>query len=319
VRLVGAAIVVLAVLVPASPMPAQGEGEAATITETGWWTRRPSPSAPAGGFEVANAPDGPLSVAALRILIEPGDLTQAILVLKEASGLGQDAAGIKVCLTTATWTAANGGPLSAAPRGDCNRSIDLKRDATTATWSAELLPLLSGQKGTASIVVVPGPDTVPLPVDPGFQVVVSGSQLLAASTPPSESTSSDSSSGATQSSGSGAIASDTSSGEGFQPASGDFASSYFPPASSTFGSVGGTPSINPSPLGAAATTSDSGQGGTTAALGDPTFQPVAAKAERGKPKPWRRLIWMVPLAILVGGLSTIARKQLRSVGSPLTA
>lgn len=163
------------------PMEIALAQSAASIVEIGWWTRNPNPSAAQeGGFEVARAPDGDFSVAALRIRVDATSLTKALLILNESGGVRQDGAALKVCATSAAWSAANPGPMSASPAPGCDRgNVQLQRDAVGTRWTGDISVLLSGPGSPLSVVVLPDPPAPnPLP-DPGFQIDFSNAQLAA--------------------------------------------------------------------------------------------------------------------------------------------
>jgi hypothetical protein len=62
----------------------------------------------------------------------------------------------------------------------------MQRDATALVWTADVLPLLSGVTGEASLMVVPGPPPAPLPAPAPFQVSFHSAELQAEGAPASE-------------------------------------------------------------------------------------------------------------------------------------
>jgi hypothetical protein len=299
----------------------------ATISETGWWSRTPGTTTPEGGFQIAKAPDGPQSVAALRVNVE-GEVSSALLILFETSGgYLQDGAVIEACPTTAPWTAAAGGPLEEAPASDCTNKLTLARNATIGSWTVDLAPLLQGATGPVSVVLTPGTATtvtppqppavpspvplvpvptappvpvpaVPAPVDPGFSVEFSRAELQTSET----SSSVDAPTPSPSSSGSGSIAS-----------SGDFDSgTSFAPTFTPTDSFAVTPSasVTPSRTNLPAATAQAapvGAGGVgTAASVESGLQPVAAS--RGAAPPWGRLLLLIPLSAVVGAVGTFGRR-----------
>ena len=121
----------------ASAPAARAQG--AAVVGVGWWTRQPAAGARNGGFQVANAPDGAYSEAALRVRVDSPSLTKAVLVLNEGGGLRQDSAAIQVCPTSSTWGQADPGSWDQAPQADCRRqAVKLDRNASQSTWSANV-------------------------------------------------------------------------------------------------------------------------------------------------------------------------------------
>lgn len=174
-RLAMAALVVVAAAALPRPEPA-GAQAGVSITDVGWWTRRPGASPlPPGGFEVAEAPDDDLSIAALRMR-STGRATRATLVLDEAGGTRQDMASLQVCATTTTWSASNPGAYEDRPVANCSSgAITLNR--TGSSWSANVLPLV-GSGATTSLVVLPATPSSGLPVD-SFQITFASARVEA--------------------------------------------------------------------------------------------------------------------------------------------
>lgn len=157
----------LAVLVVAL-VPTVASAQAASVEEVGWWTRRPvTADVPEGGFEVALAPDGALSVAAVRVRIT-GEVESAELRLVESGGFLQEAASLVVCGVVGAWEPASGGSFSEAPEADCERgAVRLERDADFGSWDGDVTSLLAG--GSPSLMVLPEPTSES--GQGGFQVV----------------------------------------------------------------------------------------------------------------------------------------------------
>jgi hypothetical protein len=297
----------------------------ASISDIGWWSRTPSTTTPAGGFQIAKGPDGDTSIAAVRIAID-GSLTQALLILSEtAGGFLQDSAVIDACPTVEPWTAAVAGALAEAPKGDCARKVPVERNATTGNWTIDLLPLIEPgasslavvlRPGAVTAVVAPTPPTipspapspvpvpavpaapvppVPTPVDPGFTIEFSKAEVFAGGPEaPSDSGPSGSASGTgTIASGGGTTT--------FAPTF-SFEDSF---ASTTdFASV--TPSRDALPA-ATPSVAASGAGGVgTAASVESGLQPVAASSGPGAP--WGRLLILVPLSFAIGAIGAGVRR-----------
>ena len=144
------AAVVLAVAPPAS----------ATVTATGWWTRSPTASAPEGGVAVANAPDGPLTVAAVAVDLGDG-VSSATLTLEQTGGAAPAGSQIVVCALSSTFTAAAGGPMEEAPATTCDRA-SVPLTASDTTWRANVGELVGDRSGTVALAIVPVAGSVSL-------------------------------------------------------------------------------------------------------------------------------------------------------------
>lgn len=146
-RIVGA-LGAAAVLVLAVPQAAS-----AGVDTVGWFTRNPTASAPDGGLQVANAPDGVVSYGAISVTEEGDTITRATLTLKE-EGQGLNAAGatLRACPAAGTFTAGQGA-LADGPKADCAvGSVELTRDGE-GVWTADVTSVLTGE--TAALAVVP--------------------------------------------------------------------------------------------------------------------------------------------------------------------
>jgi hypothetical protein len=155
------------------------------LVEIGWWTRSPVQSAPDGGFAVGTAPDGPTSVAAVRLDLGETGVTAASLSAREAGGTLQALAGLRVCFAATPWTAADGGPLADAPAADCsNQAVRLTR-ADNGAWTADVTPFTNGRTGLIALAVVPEPDASAVPGLPStYDVQFDTPTLAAAAAPP---------------------------------------------------------------------------------------------------------------------------------------
>lgn len=152
--LVLAAVAAAAITATVTPAPAADQ---ASITRTAWWTRNPVASAPDGGLDVSMGPDGaPLSIAAIEVAAS-GTVTRAVLTLAEATGISQEGAALVVCTTGDEWTSGPSQPIEDAPSPACNGSVAMTRNAASATWAADVTPLLRdvARDGSASLMVVP--------------------------------------------------------------------------------------------------------------------------------------------------------------------
>lgn len=263
----------------------------ASVTEFGWWSRAPAATTPAGGgFEIADSPAGQLSVAAIRINVTASSLSSAKLVLPENQQVG---AGImQVCPTTSPWRPESPGMFDQAPKPDCQNPIAMVRDAggTAPTWTAEVLPLLSGGPREVSLMVVPGPPSAPLPAAAPFVVSLRGADLFSeagsalpdVAPSPEADTSFDSTFGAASSVGSPS----------------DF----------------GQPAPLPQPAAPAVPESEQIVAAPAQTAGRfPTRGDVGTPGG-GADQPWGRLPLLTLAAAAVGAVSSVGRTQLRARG-----
>lgn len=287
-RLVVAACAAVALL----PVPAPPASASATIADVGWWSRQPGAAAkPAGGFEVAEAPDDDVSVAALRIRV-PDRLARAMLVLRETGGVRPESAALRVCVTTASWTPANPGAFAQRPAANCaGGGIALARASTGGTWVADVRNVLPAGS-TVSLMIVPAPPASGLPVD-GFQVAFAGAVLDAE-----------------------AVEDDEDDGSSLAgPVSSSPSSS--PP---TFGfGFGGEVDAGLPGFDIPLSTDTSGDPAVESADGDPGGQPAfrpptRAAVQAGPGTPWGRLPALVVLAAFVGAAAAFARRFLADRG-----
>jgi hypothetical protein len=257
------------------------------VVEVGWWTRLPTQSAPDGGFAVGVAPDGPTSVAAIRLELGDTGVSSASVDVTEAGGTLQALAGLRVCAATSPWTAAAGGPLTDAPAADCsNQAVRLTPGAGGA-WQADISPFTAGRTGIISLVVMPEPDSVvaaglPSAYDVQFEAPHVAAAIAPAAVPAAESA---------PAPVAGAIP---------EPSPGFFAPLAPPPDDAPL----------PSAIGAPA---DSG----TPPLDLPTALAPAADDDGPSPWRWQLLLWLVVLAALVGGAAGALRWSV--VSGPLGA
>ena len=143
---------------------------AASIVDVGWWTRSPGQRAPKGGFAVAQAPDGPTTVAALRLDLGSAGVQSAELEAVETGGLNADGAVVEACVVSSAWKEEAAGDLDDAPADTCeNQSVAFERDGDAETWTVDLAPLLRGRTGSASVAIVPAEPEGDLPAV-GFEV-----------------------------------------------------------------------------------------------------------------------------------------------------
>lgn len=136
-------------------MPASGQ-TSASVVATGWWSRSPTASAPEGGMAIGMMPDGPATVAAIKVDVGDG-VSSARLELIETGGTATGDAGVLACESSAAWEPVEGGALDGAPATECDESesVQLERDAESLTWSADLSSLVDGRFDVVSISLVP--------------------------------------------------------------------------------------------------------------------------------------------------------------------
>lgn len=131
------------------------------VSQVGWWTRSPTPPAvPDGGISVGAAPDGALTVGAVVVDAGGGASGASLRLVESSGGTGAQVAGIRVCPTSTSWSAADGGPMTDAPKDECKAaSVPMKRGAD-GTWTAKVQELLAGKTGAVGLIVVPAANAV---------------------------------------------------------------------------------------------------------------------------------------------------------------
>lgn len=134
---------------------ASASAASATITEVGWWTRDPAAAAPDGGLAVGNAPDGALTVAAVRIQVPTGRAGTVTLTLVEADSVAPLGAGVRACVTRSPWVAATGGSFDEAPAPACDAGSALLTRADDGSWKGDISALVTSGSSSASVVIVP--------------------------------------------------------------------------------------------------------------------------------------------------------------------
>ena len=259
---------------------AQSSIDLVAVDKVGWWTRRPAAQpADTGNFEVAAGVQGDESIAALRVLIH-GEVTKATLVLAELDApLSSVTPGkLQVCTTNVPWLVVDAGKWDDAPKADCGRSIELKREVDaggTGSWRADVTSLLAAPSlSETSLMILPLADgSAVLP--PTYYIKMSA-HIEAEGTPDIT----------TPAVKPVAVASPSSPSSPSRPAV-----SPSRPA---------TPGITPSPAATAApgpTPTPTSTVGTT-----PTSQPrrFAVASSHTPSKPWGKLVLLIPLAAIFG-------------------
>ena len=267
-----------------------------TVEEVGWWSSQPTALAqPDNGFQVAAGPQGDAqSVAAIRITIDAThvDDLQVHLVEGDGGAVGTEFGSLRVCTTTAPWTAANPGALADAPVADCTSAATLTR-TTDGSWLGDLTAL-APDGGTVSLVIQPQYQP-PVPVGPGMIVTISAGEFAAtgSSAPSTTETTAGSFGGGDTGPGTSEDLYGSFGGGDF---SGDFGTGSY---------------VVPPPVGG-----DDGSGSTVPPTSTPTttvdddfaLEPVASGG--GESRPWGRLVLLVPLSAGFGVASVRARRLL---------
>lgn len=159
-------------------------GNQPPVVASGWWSRQPlAQPEPDGGFTLLWALEQEQSAAAIRIDLSTPISGSAFLTLHEASGTAADQARVVACVTTARWKPANPGAYADLPASSCapTTSLELGRDASSASWSADVTPLLAAASGTTlELVLHPlgKPPAEGLPATSPFEVHFSGASLV---------------------------------------------------------------------------------------------------------------------------------------------
>lgn len=288
--------VIVVLLGALATVPAHGRAQEAagvTVDEVGWWSSQPTALAqPEKGFQVAAGPQGDTqSVAAIRITIAATEVDELQVHLVEASGgaIGTELGTMRVCTTTAPWTAANPGKLADAPIADCTVSATLTR-TTDGSWLGDLTGL-APDGGTVSLVIQPVYQP-PVPVGPGMIVTIAAGEFAAtrSSAPSTTDT----------------VAPD---GGGVDPSTTDL-----------YGSFGGGDFTGDFGTGAFEVTPPTTESSPTTAppapavedVDDFALEPVAS--DGGESRPWGRLLVLVPLCAGFGAASVQARRRLAAAG-----
>jgi hypothetical protein len=135
------------------------DAEVAQLLDVGWWSTTPGTAEPEGGFQVSQDPQGvATAVAAIKLKVTVKSLAPALFVFNEGTTkLSEASADIKLCKGLSNdWAGENANPggFDSAPKFDCTKSVQLKRDDTLKAWSGDAGPLISGP-ATVTIMVVP--------------------------------------------------------------------------------------------------------------------------------------------------------------------
>lgn len=246
-----------------------------SVTAVGWWSSRPTAIAqPEGGFEVAAGPTGEAqSIAALRISIAGTKVDTLQMRLVEASSLGTELGGLRVCTTSGAWAPANPGAMADAPKPSCEVSTALTRTGD-GLWLGDVAAL-APSGGEVSLMIVPSYQS-PVGIGPGMVVTISGGELTGAGEP---------SSGVAPPVDSGAGTVDPGPTDFFAPSDGGSFGIPDTPVTPDFGTA-----VVPEPAAPEAA--------PDADVDDFALDPIAADPD--PPPPWVRLVVLVPLSVAIG-------------------
>ncbi|HVE93965.1 MAG TPA: hypothetical protein VNB24_03520 [Acidimicrobiales bacterium] len=141
----------------------------------GWWSRAQQapvmlplpipPSAEPGELVVADAPDEPAAIAAVRFVLTAEE-TQPILTLREVDSANATALRLEACPATTRWEPADGGRWADRPEFDCERGRAPGGRADDGSWQFDLSLLLD--EDTLDVVIVPAAPTDGTPRQAGF-------------------------------------------------------------------------------------------------------------------------------------------------------
>jgi len=286
VRLLGVGVVVALLLLGGVVAGVGASAAGGSITKVGWWTRSPAARAPDGGFNVGNAADGPVSVAAVEVSSSTG-LKRATLVLTEEGGIQADSAKLAVCATPNEWDAGAAQPMADAPKAECDSGqVELARNASSSTWAADVSSLLSDieDEGVVSLMIVPsGAAAVPVAFEVRFQKPELSSEVSASSS--STDFSSEFSSGDGSSSFGSSDSGSSSSAGGFSNSTGNSSSDLSTFGPTTFNSSATVAPVAPTAAdgaaGAVSPAGDGAAGGTTATTAPAELAALPTQAGTG--------------------------------------
>ena len=120
----------------------------------GWWTRSPAASAPDGGITVGNAPDGPVSVAAIEVDLEDG-VSSASISFAQTGGAAPTSAQLVACIIASGFGSVQGGPIEEAPTTTCSSTQAAVTSADGTTWKVDISDLVGDRAGTVGVAIVP--------------------------------------------------------------------------------------------------------------------------------------------------------------------
>lgn len=268
-----------------------------TVTKVGWWSDRIGANEVGeGGFEVSVSPTGELEgIAAFELSIDAGAVDNAEIVLTELAALAEFSS-LTLCPTTEAWEPADPGALDDAPTPDCSQGVALTRTIDTMVWLGNITSLVR-DGGTVALMVVPEHNP-PTPVSAGMLVRVQQIDVRAE--------------------GSAASATTTSTTLDFTTPGG--ANTFDPEPDSGLAVDFGTPTIDPIDLppnepaldDLGSQPADTETPADTATEDDGFFALEPVDVESEPPKPWIRLLLIVPLSAAIGIGSAWGRRWLES-------
>ena len=282
----------------------------AAVSGVGWWTRNPAASAPEGGLQVANAPDGVISYGAVRVSEDGDDIASGVLTLQETEGLNAAGAALQACPAAGTWDSGKG-TLADGPKADCQAgSVALTRN-DAGQWSADVTSVLTGTSPAVAVVPATGAGV--------FQVTFSAPKLEVVSRQGSGSSSGstasdfDTSEFTASSTSSSSSSSDTSSSDSstFEPSSsGSFSSTPFAASASaaSFLPVADTAAVTPD--AAAAIDIATAEEGPAADSTTFVARPAAAPPLEVGGNRWAQFGLFLAVAAVIGTVAGIGRNRL---------
>ena len=147
--------------------PARAEGP----TTEGWWTSTTPaglpisgvtpPDVPTGGLLIQGGPGaaagpsdtGATAYAALVFGIAPNATVTSLTLTEVASSLSTPGAVLELCaLTDSAFSAASGGPISAAPPYDCSQAVTATQSSSGATFTFSVGQLVASNQVAVAVL-----------------------------------------------------------------------------------------------------------------------------------------------------------------------
>ena len=219
------------------------------------------------------------------------------LTLAEGQSVRSDSAAMQACAIRGSWKAENPGAWANVPAYDCSTAVNLTRRGVHV-GKADVSRLVT-PGGLSDIIIVPVTQPVGGAVDPGFQVTITKASATADGTPPADTF----------------TTVQPSSSSASRPAPRIRPSQHHrrAPRRSHRPRPGRSPpqpprprSTRPRPAGAPANLSPPPAAVSSQPFGKPALTQVGGPTRH---KPWSRLLFLVPLAALVGAGAAFARRQ----------
>ena len=303
-------ILATATLAAVLGLAAAGPAEAA-VSGVGWWTRNPTASAPDGGLQVANAPDGVISYGAVRVSEDAEDIQSGVLTLQETEGLNAAGAALQACPAAGTWDSGQG-PLADGPKADCQAgSVALTRN-DAGQWTADVTSVLVGTSPAVAVVPATGAGVFQVTfAAPKLDVVARASSGSSSGSSTSDFDASEFTAPTTSSSSSGSDSSSSDSSSTFEPSSsGSFSPTPFAASDSaaSFAPVAETAAPVPdaaAALDAAAVAEDGSTEGSTFVARPAAAPPLEVGGNR-----WAQFGLFLLVAAVIGTLAGFGRNRL---------